>query len=391
MAKSNPRRGQAPRNPGPAGRAKAFKNPSAKSVAKPPRGAKKSFEQRPNPLHFLKADEDDGVIHLPSVEFVEMDESGERAGKKRPKDFRSGARTNASSRNRGRTSTRATTLRATTSKTSAAKPSAPKRRASGTKADSSSGVRLQKILAQAGFGSRRDCEEFILAGRVTIDYEVVTELGTRVLPTQTIHLDGELVRLPQKKAYYALNKPKNVICSNEDPGGRRRAIDFIGEKDLGLFPVGRLDLHSEGLLLITNDGELANRLTHPSYGVSKVYRVRVSGVPTKEEISKIMHGVHLSDGVMKADEVRIRHVYKDGSAMLEITLREGRNREIRRILAKFGHNVLDLVRISVGPVKLGRMPVGAYRPLTSAELRALRQLTGLLEEKQKGKKTKKNS
>ena len=239
------------------------------------------------------------------------------------------------------------------------------------------GDRLQKVLALAGFGSRRDCEEFILAGRVMVDGEVVSELGTRVLSSQTLHMDGELVRLPKKRVYYALNKPQNVICSNDDPAGRRRAIDYIHEKATGLFPVGRHDLHSEGLLLITNDGELANRLTHPRYEVPKVYRVRVSGSPTREDLRKINQGVYLSEGLMKADDVRAKHTYRDGTTVLEVTLREGKNREIRRILAKIGHNVLDLLRIAIGPVKLGHLPSGEYRPLTSVEVRELRKMVGL--------------
>lgn len=241
------------------------------------------------------------------------------------------------------------------------------------------GERIQKILAQAGFGSRRDCEELILAGRIMIDREVIDELGTRVLPHQTIHVDGELLRRGQKRYYFALNKPTNVICTNHDPSGRRRALDFIRENIPGLFPVGRLDLHSKGLLLITNDGELANRLTHPRYEVPKVYQVRVSGTPTREEMIKISRGVYLAEGVAKAEEVKILHQYKDGTSMLKITLREGRNREIRRILAKVGHNVLTLERVSIGPLKLGKLPSGDYRPLTHNEIFQLKKLVGLNE------------
>ncbi len=243
------------------------------------------------------------------------------------------------------------------------------------------GERLQKILATAGLGSRRDCEEYISAGRVMVDRTVVDELGARVMPHQSIHFDGELLRRAKKRFYFALNKPTNVICTNEDPGGRRRALDFIHENAPGLFPVGRLDLHSEGLLLITNDGELANRLTHPRYEVPKVYQVRVSGIPTREEIAQISRGVYLAEGLAKAEEVNILHEYKDGTAMLKITLREGRNREIRRILARVGHNVLSLQRVAIGPLKMGKMPPGAYRPLSREEVTQLRRLVGLAEEK----------
>lgn len=243
------------------------------------------------------------------------------------------------------------------------------------------GDRLQKVLATAGLGSRRDCEEYILAGRIMVDREVVDELGARVLPHQSIHFDGELLRRATKRFYFALNKPTNVICTNDDPAGRRRALDFIHENAPGLFPVGRLDLYSEGLLLITNDGELANRLTHPRYEVPKVYQVRVSGVPTREEIAQISRGVYLSEGLAKAEEVKVIHEYKDGTAMLRITLREGRNREIRRILARVGHNVLNLQRVAIGPLKLGKMLPGEYRALTRDEVNALRRLVGLKDEK----------
>ena len=240
------------------------------------------------------------------------------------------------------------------------------------------GDRLQKVLALAGCGSRRTCEEFIQTGRVMVDNEVVTELGTRVRPDQTIHLDGELVKRPKNLVYFALNKPRNVLCTNDDPAGRRRALDFIHERATGLFPVGRLDQNSEGLLLITNDGELGYRLTHPSYEVAKVYHVRVSGTPTRDEIAKMNRGLYFEEGLMKTEDVRIRHTYKDGTTLLEITLREGQNREIRRILARIGHNVLDLVRVSVGSVKLGKLPLGEYRSLTSKEVRELKKLVGML-------------
>lgn len=436
MAKFNSPRSKTARNPGPVGRVKKFnqaKNRAGFQGGKPRRGGEEenrfgrgprrrgsagsmNFEEaddyvrpeapgrsngrvgnRPtkhfNPLNYLRADEEDGIVSIPSPQFVEMDEDewtdqglkrgaspfqksirGTKAAGKFTKDFR-----DAKSPRKG---TGSAASRART----ASKP-APERKPFGTKPRSSKkatakgpapeGERLQKVLATAGFGSRRDCEEFILAGRVMVDREIVTELGTRVLPTQTIHLDGELVRRPKGFVYYALNKPTNVICTNDDPAGRRRALDYIHENVPGLFPVGRLDLHSEGLLLITNDGELANRLTHPSYEVPKVYRVRVSGTPTRAEIAQMCRGIHLAEGVAKAEEVKLRHVYRDGTAVLEVTLREGRNREIRRILARIGHNVLDLVRISIGNVKLGKLPVGEYRSLTALEVKSLKKLVGL--------------
>jgi len=234
------------------------------------------------------------------------------------------------------------------------------------------GQRLQKVLAAAGLGSRRECEELILAGRVDISGTVVTELGTRVDPDrQPIRVDG--VRLPQpKRVYYALNKPAGVVCTNRDPSGRPRAIDLIPGKHERLFAVGRLDLHSEGLILLTNDGELANRLTHPRYGVQKTYRVVVAGHPSREVMVTLRQGVHLAEGLARVAGVRIKGRQKQ-STVLEMVLKEGRNREIRRVFARVGHKVLRLVRIGIGPLRLGDLPVGEHRRLSRKELDALRR------------------
>jgi 23S rRNA pseudouridine2605 synthase len=238
------------------------------------------------------------------------------------------------------------------------------------------GQRLQKVLAAAGLGSRRRCEELIQTGRVEVDRRVVTELGTRVDPrTQEIRFDG--VPLPRvRRVYYALNKPDGVISTSRDPAGRPRAIDLFPGQDIRLFTVGRLDLHSEGLLLLTNDGELANRLTHPRYAVAKVYQVMVAGVPDREVLDQLRRGVLLAEAWVRVPRVKIKSRHKK-STVLEMVLEEGRNREIRRMLAKTGHKVLRLTRIAVGPVRLGNLPPGAYRPLSSAEIQALRKATGL--------------
>ena len=231
---------------------------------------------------------------------------------------------------------------------------------------------MQKVLAAAGVGSRRKCEELIAAGRVEVDRRMVTELGRRVDPArQEIRLDG--VALPKvKTVYYAVNKPAGVVCTNRDPSGRPRVIDLVPQSQARLFTIGRLDLHSEGLILVTNDGELANRLTHPRYGVSKAYRVQVAGHPSRELLARLRRGVRLAEGIARAESVRIKSRRKD-STILEIVLREGRNREIRRVLAKVGHKVLQLVRIAVGPVRLAKLPLGASRPLEKRELQALRR------------------
>ena len=234
------------------------------------------------------------------------------------------------------------------------------------------GERLQKVLAAAGIGSRRQCEELILAGRVEVDRKVVTELGTRADPAQQeIRVDG--VPLPrQRRVYYAVNKPPGVVATNRDPSGRQRVIDLIPGGDERLFAVGRLDLNSDGLILVTNDGELANRLTHPRYGVQKTYRVVVAGHPAREVVDKLRRGVHLAEGVARAAQVRILKPHKE-STILEMVLEEGHNREIRRILARVGHKVLRLTRIAVGPVRLGKLPLGGHRRLTREEIHALRR------------------
>ena len=232
--------------------------------------------------------------------------------------------------------------------------------------------RLQKVLAAAGVGSRRQCEELITNGRVEVDRKMVTELGTRVDPTrQEIRLDGSVLPKP-RLAYYAVNKPQGVVSTNRDPSGRPRVIDLVPQDDKRLFTIGRLDLNSEGLILVTNDGELANQLTHPRYGVEKTYRVQVAGRPDREVLASLRRGVRLAEGIARVEGVRIKSHHKE-STMLEMVLREGRNREIRRILAKVGHKVLRLTRVAVGPVKLGKLPQGQTRQLTSAEIRALRE------------------
>jgi 23S rRNA pseudouridine2605 synthase len=235
--------------------------------------------------------------------------------------------------------------------------------------------RLQKVLAAAGLGSRRQCEELITAGRVDVDRRVVTELGTRVDPAkQAIRVDGVALHTARLE-YFAVNKPSGVLCTNRDPSGRTRVIDMIDSKHARLFTIGRLDLHSEGLILVTNDGELANRLTHPRYGVRKTYRVVVAGSATREVLDKLQSGIHLAEGFARAERLEIRSHHKE-STVLEMVLREGKNREIRRLLARVGHKVLRLTRIAVGPVRLGMLPTGAVRRLTPDEIKALKHEGG---------------
>jgi 23S rRNA pseudouridine2605 synthase len=259
----------------------------------------------------------------------------------------------------------------------AAKPArAGKPPAAAKKTADPRGERIQKVLAAAGLGSRRQCEELITTGRVEVDRKVVTELGSRVDPAaQEIRVDGQ--PLPRTKLYYyAVNKPSGVVCTNSDPAGRTRVIDMVPHADdVRLFTIGRLDISSEGLILATNDGELANLLTHPRYGVEKTYRVLVAGRPEHETLMKLRRGVHLAEGVARAERVEVKSHHKESST-LEIVLREGKNREIRRILARLGHKVMKLTRIAVGPIRLGEMPVGAVRKLSKEEIAALRNNAG---------------
>ena len=231
------------------------------------------------------------------------------------------------------------------------------------------GHRLQKVLAAAGFGSRRACEELITDGRVEVDGQVA-ELGQRVFPqTQKIRVDGE--SLPKTKpVYLALNKPRGYLSTNADQQGRRRVIDLIPPSFGRVFPIGRLDQESEGLILLTNDGALCERLAHPRYAVAKTYQVQVAGLVEPELITQLKKGIHLAEGVVQADDATIKSRHKL-SSILEIVLREGKNREIRRMLARAGHKVMHLRRVAVGPIRLAKLLPGDFRPLTAAEVAKL--------------------
>jgi 23S rRNA pseudouridine2605 synthase len=232
--------------------------------------------------------------------------------------------------------------------------------------------RLNKYLAHAGIGSRRHCDELITAGRVTVDGVVVTTLGTKIDPlVHRVAVDDQPVR-PERPVYWLLHKPPGVLCTNYDPAGRPRAIDLLSHVRERVYTVGRLDEASEGLLLMTNDGALAAALMHPRYGIPKTYLVQVAGKPSREELQRLTTGIWLSDGKVRAQSVRtLRH--QGNSTWLRIVLSEGKNREIRRMLARLGHKVMRLKRIAIGPVRLGRLKKGKSRPLTEKELAALRQ------------------
>jgi 23S rRNA pseudouridine2605 synthase len=233
-----------------------------------------------------------------------------------------------------------------------------------------SGERLQKVLAQAGVASRRECEELIREGRVEVDHCVVTELGTRVDPQrQEIRVDGEALSR-SKLVYFAVNKPIGVVSTSRDPAGRPRVIDLLPPNSPRVFCVGRLDLATEGLILVTNDGDLANGLTHPRHGVEKIYHVQVAGQVERDVLAQLHRGMHMAEGFAHVKHVRIKSRRKR-STILEMVLDEGRNREVRRLLARVGHKVQRLKRIAVGPVRLADLPSGTVRPLTRKEIQSL--------------------
>jgi 23S rRNA pseudouridine2605 synthase len=238
--------------------------------------------------------------------------------------------------------------------------------------------RLNKYLAHAGVGSRRKVEGLITAGRVMINGQVVQELGTRVEPGQHVAVDGVAVRA-EKHVYWLVNKPRGYLCTNTDPAGRPRAIDLIPQVEQRVYTVGRLDESSEGLLLLTNDGNLAHRLMHPRFGVEKTYLVLVVGRPTGEDQRKLLKGVWLSDGHVKARAVKQLKSHNDNT-WLRIVLAEGKNREIRRMLAKLGHKVVQLRRIAIGPVELKHLAAGKSRRLTKGELGSLQRIAAAIPE-----------
>jgi 23S rRNA pseudouridine2605 synthase len=238
-------------------------------------------------------------------------------------------------------------------------------------ADGERGQRLQKVLARAGVASRRQCEGLIAAGRVQVNGHVARTLGIRVHPGRDrIQVDGEAVRV-EAPVTILLHKPAGYITSLSDPQGRAVVTSLLPQAGLPrLFPVGRLDWDTEGLLLLTNDGELANALTHPRFAVRKVYHAKVSGHPTPEGLALLSRGV-MSDGEMlRALQVELLHPTRENT-WIAITLEQGRYRQVRRMCEAIGHPVLKLTRVALGPLTLGTLPRGQWRPLSTAELRRL--------------------
>lgn len=232
-------------------------------------------------------------------------------------------------------------------------------------------MRLQKYLSRAGVASRRAAEALIVSGRVRVNGQVVTELGVKVDPERDeVAVDGRRVRLA-RPVWIALHKPTGYVSTRKDPEGRPTIYDLLPEKYHGLFYVGRLDLNSEGLLLLTNQGDVAHRLMHPSYEIERVYDVVVRGEVGDEAIARLREGVELEDGIARAERVKLRRPPQQGTSRLVLTLKEGRNREVRRMLRAVGHGVIRLRRIRYGPVKLGGLESGAWRRLRREEVDAL--------------------
>ena len=240
------------------------------------------------------------------------------------------------------------------------------------------GIRLQKLLAQAGFGSRRKCEQIITDGRVEVDGELITELGTRVDPThQQIRVDGSRIRLDTRHITLALNKPKKVLSTMDDPKGRFTLRDIVGDRYERIFHMGRLDYDSEGLILMTNDGELSQHVMHPKYEVEKTYVAtlegRIGGNVCRRMVSQ---GVQLDDGVVSFDHCAIIDSNHD-TTVVKAVIHSGKNRIVRRMFGAIGFPVRRLVRVQIGPIKLGDIKPGSYRVLSQTEVRSLSKEVGL--------------
>ena len=237
--------------------------------------------------------------------------------------------------------------------------------------------RLQKILSKAGVTSRRKAEDLILEGRVSVNGNIVRELGTKaVLGRDEIRVDGKTIEPETEKLVLALFKPKRCVTTLNDPQGRSTVADFVNKFPMRLYPIGRLDYDAEGLLLLTNDGELAHRLQHPSYKVPKTYLVKVRGHPPTEALARLQQGVNLEDGITAPAELKVMEDDQK-TTWLTLTLREGRKHQVKRMCAAVGHPVLKLRRTKIGPIRLDDLRPGEIRRLKSREVRSLRAKVGL--------------
>ncbi|MFW6437464.1 MAG: pseudouridine synthase [Armatimonadota bacterium] len=237
--------------------------------------------------------------------------------------------------------------------------------------------RLQKLLARAGLGSRRSCEELISAGRVTVNGKKIEKLGVKASPDDDIRVDGRPINIPKGHVYLVLNKPPGYVTTKDDPHGRPTVMDLVpNELRDRVFPVGRLDQDSTGLLMLTDDGNLAQRLLHPKHHVEKEYLADVEGTPSESQLRRLRSGVELEDGRTQPAEVMLV-AQGSGEARLRVTITEGRNRQVRRMCAAIGHPVRRLKRVAMGPLRLGELSLGAVRKLTESQVQALRQAAGM--------------
>ena len=251
--------------------------------------------------------------------------------------------------------------------------------------------RLQKLLSAAGIASRRAAEELIRQGRVSLNGQTVTELGTKAdLAHDEVRVDGRRVKAVARYRYLLVNKPKGYVTTLSDPQKRRTVLDLIGNVRDYVYPVGRLDFDSEGLLLLTNDGDLAARLTHPRHGVPRVYEARVLGVPDAHDLDRLGRGIVIDGRRTESAEVKLLPHGRDANeSTIAITIREGRNRQVRNMCDAIGHPVTHLKRVAIGPLKDSRLKLGQWRELTNEEVERLRKSSALKEHKgHKGHKEK---
>lgn len=247
--------------------------------------------------------------------------------------------------------------------------------------------RLQKVLAKAGVASRRHSEELIISGRVKVNEKVVTQLGIKVdWQRDVIQVDNRKIIYPEDKVYLILNKPVGYVTTLKDPQGRKNVADLVRDVKQRVYPVGRLDSDTEGLLLMTNDGELAQVMTHPRYGIEKTYLAKVSGIPHASKLKAFEKGIRLEDGMTAPVQAHLV-TRLNNNALIEIKIREGRKRQVRRMCKAIGHPVLELKRIQIDFLKLGNLKLGSYRFLTPAEINKLKKL--IIQKKREAKKLSK--
>jgi 23S rRNA pseudouridine2605 synthase len=234
--------------------------------------------------------------------------------------------------------------------------------------------RIQKVLAKAGIASRREAEEMLIEGRITVNGKVADTLGLKVDPSKDrIKVDGDLIRAFEPPVILLLNKPRGYLSTVKDPGGRPTVMDLLKKVKRRVYPIGRLDFDAEGLLLLTNDGELTYHFSHPKFSVPRTYWAKVSGVPDEKKLMRLKKGIFLEDGWAKVDSYRILRE-KEKNSWIEVVVTEGRNRLVKRIFLAVGHPVLKLKRVGFGPIQIGNLPIGEYRFLTPEEIEKVKRL-----------------